>query len=154
MCNRLHITDLCLSGLQRKFLGPRDVLRRLHKTTKVGNRMATIRDVAKHACVSVATVSRYLNGKEYVGADTGQAVQRAINDLNYEMNAVARSLTTKQSNLIGLILPDITNPFFPELARAVEDVAFTYGYTVVLCNPGGKGPTKQSLQQDLALNLQ
>lgn len=104
--------------------------------------MATIRDVAKHAGVSVATVSRYLNGKGYVGADTAQAVQRAINDLNYEMNAVARSLTTKQSNLIGLILPDITNPFFPELARAVEDVALTYGYTVVLCN-SDENPEKE-----------
>ncbi|MBM7706007.1 LacI family transcriptional regulator [Chryseomicrobium aureum] len=104
--------------------------------------MATIRDVAKHAGVSVATVSRYLNAKGYVSVETAQAVQKAISELNYEMNAVARSLTTKQSNLIGLILPDITNPFFPELARAVEDVALTYGYTVVLCN-SDENPVKE-----------
>ncbi|WP_342528307.1 LacI family DNA-binding transcriptional regulator [Chryseomicrobium sp. FSL W7-1435] len=104
--------------------------------------MATIRDVAKHAGVSVATVSRYLNGKGYVSTDTAKAVQAAIAELSYEMNAVARSLTTKQSNLIGLILPDITNPFFPELARAVEDVALTYGYTVVLCN-SDENPIKE-----------
>ncbi len=96
--------------------------------------MTTIRDVAKKAGVSVATVSRFLNGSGYVSADSAKAVTSAVEELKYELNPVARSLNTKQSNLIGLILPDITNPFFPELARAVEDVALTYGYTVVLCN--------------------
>lgn len=96
--------------------------------------MTTIRDVAKKAGVSVATVSRFLNGNGYVSQEAATAVQSAVKELNYELNTVARSLTTKKSNLIGLILPDITNPFFPELARAVEDVALTYGYTVVLCN--------------------
>lgn len=96
--------------------------------------MTTIRDVAKKAGVSVATVSRFLNGNGYVSQEAAIAVKAAVEELNYELNTVARSLTTKKSNLIGLILPDITNPFFPELARAVEDVALTYGYTVVLCN--------------------
>lgn len=96
--------------------------------------MTTIRDVAKKAGVSVATVSRFLNGNGYVSQEAASAVKAAVEELNYELNTVARSLTTKKSNLIGLILPDITNPFFPELARAVEDVALTYGYTVVLCN--------------------
>ncbi len=96
--------------------------------------MTTIRDVAKKAGVSVATVSRFLNGNGYVSQEAATAVEAAVKELNYELNTVARSLTTKKSNLIGLILPDITNPFFPELARAVEDVALTYGYTVVLCN--------------------
>lgn len=96
--------------------------------------MTTIRDVAKKAGVSVATVSRFLNGNGYVSQEAATAVKAAVEELNYELNTVARSLTTKKSNLIGLILPDITNPFFPELARAVEDVALTYGYTVVLCN--------------------
>lgn len=96
--------------------------------------MTTIRDVAKKAGVSVATVSRFLNESGYVSTDAAKAVASAVEELKYELNPVARSLNTKQSNLIGLILPDITNPFFPELARAVEDVALTYGYTVVLCN--------------------
>lgn len=96
--------------------------------------MTTIRDVAKKAGVSVATVSRFLNGNGYVSQEAAAAVKSAVKELDYELNTVARSLTTKKSNLIGLILPDITNPFFPELARAVEDVALTYGYTVVLCN--------------------
>lgn len=96
--------------------------------------MTTIRDVAKKAGVSVATVSRFLNGSGYVSADAAKAVTEAVEELEYELNPVARSLNTKRSSLIGLILPDITNPFFPELARAVEDVALSYGYTVILCN--------------------
>ncbi len=99
--------------------------------------MANIRDVAKEAGVSVATVSRFLNKKGYVSAEAGETIKVAIKQLNYTPNLVARSLSTKQTNLIGLIVPDIMNPFFPELARAVEDIALTYDYTVVLCNSDG-----------------
>ncbi|QKS72550.1 LacI family DNA-binding transcriptional regulator [Paenalkalicoccus suaedae] len=96
--------------------------------------MATIRDVAKSAGVSVATVSRVLNKKGYVSKESEKAVMSAIASLNYEPNSVARTLNNKSSSMIGLVVPDITNPFFPELARAIEDVANIYGYTVVLCN--------------------
>ncbi len=96
--------------------------------------MSTIRDVAKVAEVSVATVSRVLNNKGYVNEDTRKRVEAAIESLNYKPNAVARSLFKKQSKMIGLIVPDITNPFFPQLARAVEDVTNQLGYTLVLCN--------------------
>ncbi|ARK32618.1 LacI family DNA-binding transcriptional regulator [Halalkalibacter krulwichiae] len=96
--------------------------------------MTTIRDVAKHAQVSVATVSRVLNQKGYVSKKAEEAVMAAIKELDFRPNAVARTLYNKSSRMIGLIVPDITNPFFPELARAVEDIALTYGYTVVLCN--------------------
>ncbi|SDZ61457.1 LacI family transcriptional regulator [Evansella caseinilytica] len=99
--------------------------------------MTTIRDVAKHANVSAATVSRVLNKKGYVSKEAEEAVLTAIKELNFRPNAVARTLYNKSSRMIGLIVPDITNPFFPELARAVEDVALTYGYTVVLCNADG-----------------
>lgn len=104
--------------------------------------MTTIRDVAKKAGVSVATVSRFLNGSGYVSTEAAKAVTAAVAELKYELNPVARSLNTKQSHLIGLIVPDITNPFFPELARAVEDVALTYGYTVILCN-SDENPEKE-----------
>ena len=96
--------------------------------------MVNIKDVAKHAGVSVATVSRLLNKKGYVSEAAKENIEAAIAALNYRPNQVARSLSTKQTNLIGLIVPDITNPFFPELARAVEDIALSYGYTIVLCN--------------------
>jgi LacI family transcriptional regulator len=96
--------------------------------------MATIKEVAKRAAVSVATVSRVLNQNGYVSEEARRKVIKAIRELNYRPNAVARTLFKKTSNMIGLIVPDIQNPFFPELARAVEDVANMYGYTVVLCN--------------------
>ncbi|MFN3364748.1 MAG: LacI family DNA-binding transcriptional regulator [Exiguobacterium mexicanum] len=96
--------------------------------------MATIKQVAKRANVSVATVSRVMNNNGYVSAEAREAVERAIAELDYAPNRVARSLFTKTSGLIGLIMPDITNPFFPQLARAIEDVANQHGYQVVLCN--------------------
>ncbi|WP_059104770.1 LacI family DNA-binding transcriptional regulator [Shouchella shacheensis] len=96
--------------------------------------MTTIKDVAKHAKVSVATVSRVLNQKGYVSKEAKQAVESAIKVLNYKPNAVARTLYHKTSGMIGLMIPDISNPFFPELARAIEDAALKEGYTVVLCN--------------------
>ncbi|MEK4406412.1 LacI family DNA-binding transcriptional regulator [Sporosarcina sp. FSL K6-6792] len=100
--------------------------------------MANIRDVAKKSGVSVATVSRFINQKGYVSKEAKEVIGRAIKELDYKPNLVARSLSTKQTKLIGLIVPDIMNPFFPELARAVEDVALTYDYTVVLCNSDEK----------------
>lgn len=105
--------------------------------------MANIRDVAKEAGVSVATVSRYLNKKGYVSEASAKVIKEAVRTLNYKPSLVARSLSTKQTNYIGLIIPDIMNPFFPELARAVEDVALIYGYTVVLCN-SDEDPNKES----------
>ncbi|SES06095.1 LacI family DNA-binding transcriptional regulator [Salisediminibacterium halotolerans] len=96
--------------------------------------MTTIKDVAKYAEVSVATVSRVLNDRGYASAEARRRVLDAIEELNYQPNSVARSLYHKTSGMIGLFMPDITNPFFPELARAVEDVALEAGYTVVFCN--------------------
>ena len=99
--------------------------------------MVTIKDVAKEAGVSVATVSRVLNKSGYASEKTALNVMKAITKLNYQPNSVARALFHKTSNMIGLIIPDITNPFFPELARAVEDVSMIYGYKVLLCNTDG-----------------
>lgn len=96
--------------------------------------MATIKQVAKKANVSVATVSRVMNNNGYVSVEARKAVEQAITELNYAPNRVARSLFKKSSGLIGLIMPDITNPFFPQLARAIEDVANKHDYQVVLCN--------------------
>ncbi|MFD3258250.1 LacI family DNA-binding transcriptional regulator [Paenibacillus lentus] len=106
--------------------------------------MISIKDVAKHAGVSVATVSRVLNNSGYVGQDTRIKVEKAIKELNYKPNEVARSLFKKQSSTIGLIVPDIMNPFFPELARAVEDTAIQLGYNVILCNSDGDEKKEQN----------
>ncbi|MBM4761294.1 LacI family DNA-binding transcriptional regulator [Bacillus sp. B15-48] len=104
--------------------------------------MVTIREVAKHANVSVATVSRVLNNKGQVSEETKKRVNESIEKLKYRPNLVARTLYKKTSSIIGLILPDITNPYFPALARAVEDRARFYGYTVILCNTDGSSKTE------------
>ncbi|MBY7144467.1 LacI family DNA-binding transcriptional regulator [Virgibacillus sp. NKC19-3] len=110
--------------------------------------MVTIKQVAKEAGVSVATVSRVLNNNGYVSQEALTNVKSVIEKLNYKPNSVARSLYNKTSNMIGLIVPDITNPFFPELARAVEDVAMIYGFKVVLCN-SDQEPEKEKKYIDL-----
>ncbi|MFS0868469.1 LacI family DNA-binding transcriptional regulator [Paenibacillus xylanilyticus] len=83
--------------------------------------MKTIKDVANLAGVSVATVSRVINDRGYVHADTRKKVEDAVKALNFSPNEVARSLYKRKSKLIGLLLPDIANPYFPQLARGVED---------------------------------
>jgi LacI family transcriptional regulator len=101
-----------------------------------------IREVAKEAGVSVATVSRVLNHSGYVKEETYQKVIAAIRRLNYVPNGVARSMVKGSTRTIGLILPDITNPYFPMLARGVEDAAITQGYLVILCNTDNNPDTE------------
>jgi LacI family transcriptional regulator len=96
--------------------------------------MARIKDVAAHAGVSVATVSRVLNSNPSVTEETRDRVYAAMAALNYRPNAVARSLRTEATKTLGLIIGDILNPFFTELARAVEDEAREAGYTVIIGN--------------------
>ncbi|RHW43565.1 LacI family transcriptional regulator [Neobacillus notoginsengisoli] len=100
--------------------------------------MATIKQVAKLAGVSVATVSRVLNDSGYVQADTRKKVEEAIKQLDFIPNEVARSLFKKESRLVGLLLPDITNPFFPELARGIEDELQKEGYYLLFGNSDEK----------------
>lgn len=94
----------------------------------------TIRDVAKAAGVGQATVSRVLNSSGYVHPDTRERVQQAATALGYVPNYLARSLVSRSTATVGLILPDITNPFFPGITRGAEDAASARGYTVFLCN--------------------
>lgn len=94
----------------------------------------TIRDVAKEAGVSPSTVSRVLTKSAYVAEDKEKRVLEAIEKLNFRPNVVARSLRLKTTNTVGLLIPDITNPFFPEVAKGVEDVAHEKGYNIMLCN--------------------
>ncbi len=95
--------------------------------------MTTIYDVAERAGVSPATVSRVFNGTS-VSAEKVAAVRKAAADLNFTPNRTARSLRTQSSEVIALVIPDIENPYFTEMARGVEDVASEAGYSVVLCN--------------------
>ena len=96
--------------------------------------MATIKDVAKKANVSVATVSRVLNSTGYVNVETKALVLNAIKELDYTPSELARSLFKKQSNLIGVIIPHLTSYFFAELIEALEDAVIDRGYRLMIFN--------------------
>ncbi|MFZ4450692.1 catabolite control protein A [Salibacterium aidingense] len=94
----------------------------------------TIYDVAREAGVSMATVSRVVNGNPNVKPATRKKVLDAIEGLGYRPNAVARGLASKKTTTVGVIIPDISSIFFAELARGIEDIATMYKYNIILCN--------------------
>jgi len=95
----------------------------------------TIKEIAKLAEVSTATVSKILNKKDKnISDSTRQRVLDIVKEQNYIPNTIARSLVTRQTKTIGLVIPDIANPFFPELARGAEDRASECGYNIIFCN--------------------
>jgi LacI family transcriptional regulator len=96
--------------------------------------MATIHDVAQRAGVSPITVSRVINHSGYASQETRARVEAAIAELGYVPNRLARSLRSKRTHTLALVLTDITNPFFTTVARGVEDTASDAGYTVIFCN--------------------
>ena len=96
--------------------------------------MATIKDVAKKANVSVATVSRVVNNTGYVNTETRNLVLDAIKSLDYIPSELARSLFKKQSNLIGVIIPHLTTYFYGELIEALEDAVIDKGYRLMTFN--------------------
>jgi LacI family transcriptional regulator len=113
----------------------------------------TINDVAKRANVSPVTVSRVLNGAPNVNDATRARVNAAIAELGYVPNVVARSLRVRRTRSIALILPDITNPFWPTVARGVEDAAQRNGYTVLLCN-SDENSEKQARYLEVVISQQ
>jgi LacI family transcriptional regulator len=94
----------------------------------------TIYDVAREASVSMATVSRVVNGNPNVKPVTRKKVLEVIDRLGYRPNAVARGLASKKTTTVGVIIPDISNIFFAELARGIEDIATMYKYNIILSN--------------------
>jgi len=96
--------------------------------------MATLKDVAAVAGVTVTTVSRVLNNRGYISDKTRKRVYSAMEELDYQPNEVARSLIRKKSNLIGLIIPDVAHPFFSELTSHIEYFAYKAGYKILLCD--------------------
>ncbi|MFD2869561.1 catabolite control protein A [Kurthia sp. 3B1D] len=94
----------------------------------------TIYDVAREANVSMATVSRVVNGNPNVKPSTRKKVLEVIERLEYRPNAVARGLASKKTTTVGVIIPDISNIFYAELARGIEDVATMYRYNIILSN--------------------
>jgi LacI family transcriptional regulator len=100
----------------------------------VAERMATIVEVAKRAGVSIATVSNVIRGTRRVSPKLTESVRTAIRELNYSPNEIARSLKVRQTRMLAMVLPDITNPFFPEIIRGAEDTAFERGYFLMTAN--------------------
>jgi LacI family transcriptional regulator len=98
---------------------------------------STIHDVAKNAGVSVATVSHVINGTHYVSPELAERVHKSIHKLNYRQNKLARALSKQNIPLLALIVPDINNPYWSALARAVQDVTDPYDYSVIVCSSDG-----------------
>lgn len=119
------------------------------RTKPSGNNGAvTIKDVARLAGVSISTVSRTINGTGYVKPGTREKVEKAVRELGYSPNHVARSLSTGTTKIIGAVLPDISNPFFPTLARGIDDAVSAQGYTLIICNTDG-----DEAQEEKAVNV-
>jgi LacI family transcriptional regulator len=97
-------------------------------------RAASIYDVARESAVSVFTVSEVVNKKSHVSKKLRDRVEETIRKLNYRPNLIARSLAKQRTHTIGMIVPDIANPFFPMVVRGAEDAAQKHGYNLLLCN--------------------
>ncbi len=104
----------------------------------------TIADVARAANVSLMTVSRVMNNKPGVSEELRQRILALAEEMDYRPSQIARGLATRQTSTVGLLVPDITNPFFAQIVRGVEDVAFERGYTIFLINFG------ESYERELA----
>ncbi len=100
--------------------------------------MVTIQDVARKANVSITTVSRVINDKPDVSKETKERINKIIKEMGYKPNSVARGLVLRKTNTLGLLIPDISNPFFPEVARGIEDFAKNNGFSVIFCNTDNK----------------
>jgi LacI family transcriptional regulator len=98
--------------------------------------MVTIKDVAKKAKVSIATVSAVINSNKFVSDELKERVEFAVKELGYRPNKLARSLKKKESYLIGVVVTEITNPFYPLLLKGVEDIALSNDYNLMLCTTG------------------
>ena len=115
--------------------------------------MTTIRDVARQARVSTTTVSHVINGTRRVDAATAARVDAAIAQLGYRPNALARSMRRGRTHTVGVVVPDIANPFFGDLARWLEDALFEAGYSAIICNSDGD-PRKEARYLDVLLAKQ
>ena len=110
--------------------------------------MASIRDVAEQAGLSVASVSRVLSGLPGVSEATRQRVMMAVEALGYRPNLAARRLRSQRTDTLGLIVSDIRNPYFTEVSRAVEDVAYAHGMRVMFCNTD-ENPEKENFYLEM-----
>ena len=112
--------------------------------------MATIKDVARHADVSVTTVSHVVNGTRHVSPESRARVETAIRALGYVPSAIARSLKSNNTRTLGMLIPNSSNPYFAEIVHAVEDRCFGAGYNLILCNTNDEAHRQGTYLQVLA----
>lgn len=110
--------------------------------------MANIQQVAKHAGVSVATVSRVLNGQNTVSSKTRLKVEEAIKELNYEPSMLGRNLRNSESRIVLILIPTISNPFYLEIIKGIENIAISHNYNILLCETDSD-PEKENIYFDL-----
>jgi LacI family transcriptional regulator len=96
--------------------------------------MANMRQIAKEAGVGIATVSRYINNTGYVSDEVKAKIEKVIEKSNYRPNELARAIFSRHSKIIGLLVPNISNPYFNEMALIIEEYASQFGYSIFLCN--------------------
>ena len=113
----------------------------------------TIKDIAKKANVSTTTVSRVINNKPDVSDSTKEKIKKLIKENNYKPNDIARGLVLKKTKTIGLIVPDISNPFFPEIIKGVEHKTKDAGYSLIICDTDNQIKQEKS-SIDLLLSKQ
>jgi LacI family transcriptional regulator len=115
--------------------------------------MATMKQVAERAGVSISTVSHVINNTRVVSDDVRQRVQGIIDEMHYVPSAVARSLKNDKTNTIGVLVPNSSHPYFAELIRWIEEAAFLLGYNIILCNAQGQGAGPGRQKQGAYLRL-
>lgn len=113
------------------------------------SRPVTIRQIAERAEVSIGTVSHVINGTARVRPKLRRRVLETIRRLGYQPSALAQGLRRNRTNLFGMIIPDVTNPFSPEVVRGAEDVAFKHSYHVIVCNADNNPAKEASYLVDL-----
>src|SRR5882757_6846412 len=114
------------------------------------NKGATVHEVARRAGVASITVSRVLNEHASVSDATRRKVQAVMRELDYVPNALAQSLKGQSSRTLGLVVGDVSNPFFTQLARGLEDAATAAGYSVILCNSDDDAKKERAYLEILA----
>lgn len=111
--------------------------------------MITMTDIAKKAGVSQATVSRVLNGSSSVSLETKALVMEWVRKLDFQPNQSAKSLASKRTHLIGLVLPDLLNPYFTEIIYHIEKIAAFNGFNILFCNSDGSAIREQEIFKSL-----
>jgi LacI family transcriptional regulator len=109
----------------------------------------TISDVAREAGVSLMTVSRVVNNKEDVSSSTRQHVLEVIQELGYRPSSIARGLVTQRTSTLGVVVPDIDNPYFSGMVRGAEEMAYSDDYSVLLCNTNEEPERELAVLQSL-----